>query len=215
MTIRILDELRFEDEEILNAMDAYQPKTRFKPGDLARLVDIPMYLQLKRRPLPQYWQIRFIISTWMYEILGIMQSEYVTGLDHAMSLLERRRGLHPNQYTRPVIYAHGFPHGANPDSATWFSERSLKKVGIRSTTADWEVVLDEAKAPFMGYDTDHLQVPYTFDVAPDLYANGENIGNPFSFEEGAFHTASLLGLEPAMMTPITYTDRRPRLQDED
>ncbi len=200
--IRILDptSVRYQDEELLLAFDEYPPKTKFKPGDLAIIQDVPEYLALRCTDIPNIWQIRFVISTWMFELMRLVHSDDPVGIDHAVCLLEERFGLTPERYFRPVIYAHGFPHGLNPDSATWFPERALRRIALRSSNEDWPVILDAARAPLLGYDESRMIAPYNFDVAPDLYANGESLGRPFHFEEAAVHSAALLGLEEALMT---------------
>lgn len=205
-TVKRLDpSLRMEDEDLIQALDAYPPKTRFKPGDIASIIDAPEYLLARRRMLPRYWQIRFVVSAWAYELMRLRHNNQgitIYGLDHAAALIEERRGLLPQRYARPIIYAHGFPHGAYPDTACWFAERCLRKLPLRGPTENWELILDEAKAPFLGYNGELLAAPFTFDIAPDLYSSGENLGSPFIFEETAFHTASLLGMEQRMLSAV-------------
>jgi hypothetical protein len=204
LPITIVDprSMTIADEEMVIAMQEHPPQSRFKAGDLAYLSEVPAYLRNTRDLLPRVWQVRFVISTWAHEIMRLVHSEeYLMGIDHAHALLERQR-LNPASYEKAVIYAHGFPHGMYPDSAAWFPERVLRKVVLRDTNQQWVQILDEAKAPFHGYDGANLLAPYTFDLAPDLYSKGENLGRPFSFEEATVHTAAELGLEEVLFRPV-------------
>jgi hypothetical protein len=189
-----------DDIATISAMDAHPPRTKFKPGDLAYLRSVPQRLAFLKgdRGIPQFWEIRFVVSLWAYELMLAVHSAPYLGFAGALERIH----VPPNEYSRPMIYAHGFPHGMNPDSATWFNEPDLRRVKIRQDTQDWRTVLDCARAPFHGIDTDNLCAPFIWDIAPDCYNSGENIGSPFSYEEATMHTASLLGLESALVVPI-------------
>jgi len=200
--IQIIDPTCITDEdlELIAAMDAYVPRTKFKRGDLAVLRGIPDMLRIKHEKagIPQFWQIRFAVSMWSYELMVVLQGTPGLGMDAAISRIQ----VPPSEYDRPMIYAHAFPHGENPDTAEWFTELELRRVNLRAPTEDWPVLLDYAKAPYAGPDTENLCFPGLFAIAPDYYAHGENIGKPFPCEEATYHTAALLGLESAMSVPI-------------
>ena len=203
LPVQILDpdSLTMADEEMLAAMAEYVPNTKFKPGDLAYLTEAPPYLRSMRRLLPRVWQVRFIISKWAHELMQLSHAYSVRGVDHAIALLDKQH-FDPNKYDQPVLYVHGYPHGLYPDSAAWVPERILRRVTLREQNQAWNTILDEAKAPFVGYDCHHLAAPYIFDQAPDMYSNGENLGKPFSFEEATTHTAALLGMEEVLFKPV-------------
>lgn len=213
LPITIVDpnSLTIADEEMLLAMVEHPPKTDFRPGDLGYLTEAPPYLRNTKKLIPRMWQVRFIISAWQYELMTLVQSQpTVHGIDHAIALLEQQ-GFAPSKYRRPVLYCHAFPHGLYPDSAAWMPETVyrdgawrplLRKVVFREHNQQWQSILDEAKAPFVGYDGSNLMVPYIYDVAPDLYSDGENLGRPFSFEEATVHTAALLGMEEVLFRPV-------------
>jgi len=197
------DRMTEADEEMIVAMMGYQPNTTLKPGDICYLTDVPQYLR-RRSVLPRMWQVRFVISAWQHELMALVQSQRnLAGMDQAMAMLNQQ-GLPEAKYTKPIVYCHAFPHGLYPDSASWMPERILKKIPFREMTQGWTTILDEARAPYIGHDPTHLIAPYTYDLAPDLYASGENLGRPFSFEEATVHTAALLGLEEAMWCPVDY-----------
>lgn len=200
--IQIIDPTCITDEdlEIIAAMDAYKPRTKFKPGDLATLRGIPEMVLIKhgKTGIPQFWQVRFAVSLWTFELMLVLQGTPGLGMDAAISRIQ----VPPAEYDRAMIYAHAFPHGENPDTAEWFKEPELRRVKLRSSTEEWPVLLDYAKVKYAGPDTDNLCVPWLFDIAPDYYKHGDNIGQPFPCEEATYQTAALLGLESAMSVPL-------------
>jgi hypothetical protein len=203
LPITILDKnsLTQNDEEMLVAMSEHPPKTDFRPGDLGYLVEAVPYLKNTSKMIPRIWQVRFIISQWQHELMRLVHSEPVAGIDHAAALLESR-GFAPANYRKPILYCHAFPHGLYPDSAAWMPVRALRRLTFRENNQQWESILDEAKAPYIGYDPTNLIAPYIYDLAPSMYADGENLGHPFSFEEATVHTAALLGMEEVMFKPV-------------
>jgi hypothetical protein len=204
LPIQVVDpkSMTLSDAELITAMSEYTPVTAFRPGDLAYLTEAPPRLRVARNALPRMWQIRFVISAWAHEIMRLVHSvDRVMGIDHVISLLESQ-DMQPDRYRKPIVYAHGFPHGMYPDTTAWFPERVLRKVVLKDSNQPWPAILDEAKAPYLGYNESGLMVPYTFDLAPDLYSNGENLGKPFSFEEATTHTACLLGMEEVLFKPV-------------
>jgi hypothetical protein len=203
LPIQIVDpnSLTLSDEELLVAMSEHPPATKFKAGDLAYLHEAPPYLRNTRKLLPRMWQVRFIISQWQHELMTLVQTQAVHGIDHAITLLDQQ-GFPEAKFRKPVLYCHAFPHGMYPDSAAWLPERVLRRVTFRESNQAWMTILDEAKAPFVGYDTTGMLAPYTYDLAPDLYSKGENLGRPFSFEEATVHTAALLGMEEVLCRPV-------------
>lgn len=190
------------EEELVTAMEEHTPDTKFRPGDLAYLLHAPDYVRIKFETVPRFWKVRFVVSQWAHELhqMAHADPERVMGVDHAVALLEAQGSLTERNYNRPWIYAHGYPHGRYPDTASWFPERALRRVMLRENNQEWETILDEAKAPFLGYED--MAAGFAFDLAPDLYAKGENLGRPFYHEEDTFHTACLLGMEEPMMKPV-------------
>jgi len=203
------DSMTLEDEELLDALNEYQPNTNLKAGDLAYLQRCPPSLKdrlkLQGRLVPLVWKVRFVVSAWAFNLHNVAHSypNKIVGIDHAVSLLEQEGSLRESQFDHPVIYAHAMPHGLWPDTAHWFPGASLRKVVVRDTNPEWPVVLDEAKAPFVGYDTDRILRPFVWKMAPDLYASGENLGQPLPSEEAAIHTACLLGMETMLLGDLS------------
>lgn len=230
------------DADFLEVMMEHQPRSSLKPGDVVLLRECPQGLRLRMQPrmIPLLWKVRFVVSSWTFELhqLAHAYPDKIMGIDHAVSMVEATSTVKPEHYTRPVVYAHAMPHGKWPDTAYWFREyfvkrvwdpniedfrtkrvKALQKINVRDPAIDWPTVLDEAKAPFLGYDVDEIVRPYVFDMAPDLYKNGENIGKPLPHEEAAIHTACLLGFEAPLLGDLsTGVDPHfvgsPRLVDE-
>lgn len=210
-----------DDDDLLRVMGEHQPKTKLKEGDLVYLTECPpaLRMRMKDRMIPLVWKVRFIVSSWTFELHQLAHSfpDRILGLDHAIHMIDSHSTLAPNRYTRPVIYAHAMPHGKWPDTAYWFREYRmepnrygemqrntlLKKVAVRDPNVEWSQVLDEAQAPFMGYDLDEINRPYVLDMAPDLYGDGENLGRPLPHEEAAIHTACLLGMESLLLGELS------------
>ncbi len=227
LPIEIVDPngLTLEDAEFLDAMMEYEPHTNLRPGDLAYLTECPPYLRsklrLEGRLVPLMWKVRFIVSAWAHELHNMAHAipDRIVGVDHAFALVEES-SLDPKRYNHAVIYAHAMPHGQWPDTSCWFPNRCFRKVVVRDPNHDWPVVLDEAKAPFLGYDTDRIMRPFVWQMAPDLYRDGENVGKPFAHEEAAIHTACLLGMEPLLLGDLSsgvdpYYVGSPRALDPD
>lgn len=223
--IHVINSLTPEEEIALWTMDRYMPNTRFKPGDHFMLKNaIEKHLHY-RRPIPSTWEVRFVISAWAYEIYSSWQVE-TTGSGHGFGIVPLVQSnitpesnyiiaeliedeivsngiLHPSDYTLPVVYAHGWPHGAFPDTAAWFfRHKDLVKLNLTDTSQPWDELLQEFKTPYLGYETDgHMN--FSLDIAPDHYAGGVSKRAPLLHEEASFHTACLLGLEEYIMTPIS------------
>lgn len=207
LPIRILDELSVqpEDGELVHAMAEHPPDSKFREGDLVYLQRCPGSLRLKRELVPRFWKIRWVISTFTYEVNALMHSQQhgeVMGIDHAIALLDAQGGLNETRYRQPFIYAHGFPHGHYPDSAMWFAESCFRRLTLREKNEAWELLLDEAHAPFRGWDRRTYARPVILDVAPDRYRDGEALGAPLPSEEATYQTACLLGMEEMMVRPV-------------
>jgi hypothetical protein len=215
------------DGEFIDLMLEHQPKTSLKEGDIVKLKEVPPYvrsrLNMQRRLIPVFWKVRFIVSAWAFEVHNLAHHypDSVAGIDHAVAMLESQGQLPEDRYTKAVVYAHAMPHGMWPDTAFWFPRRVLKKVTFREMNPGWPTVLDEAKAPFVGYDDEQIARPFIFDMAPDLYGDGENIGKPFEHEEETVHTMCLLGMEPFLLgdyadgvDPYYFSERKPLIDPE-
>ncbi len=198
-----------DDAEFLDVMMEYEPETQLSTGDMAYLMECPPHvrskLKLQDRKVPLMWKVRFIVSAWAFELHNMAHSipDRLYGVDHAYSVVESESCLDPKRYNNAVIYAHAMPHGLWPDTAFWFPNRCLKKVVVRDPNREWELVLDEAKAPFVGYDTDSFMRPFVWSIAPDLYGDGDNIGKPLQHEEAAIHTACILGMEDLLLGDLS------------
>lgn len=206
--IRILKDVTEAELGLISAMDEYPPRTKFSPGDLATLRRAPTHLRMRAIKntdglVPTFWKIRFVVSRWAYELHNLAYMNTM-GYERAVRVLLEESNLDEKSWRVPMIYAHGYPHGMYPDSAAWLPEYSLKRVSLAEANADWELILDEAKAPFLGYDSGGVGSQILLDYAPDLYSNGENLGAPFSHEEATFQTAAIIGLEEAMVVPQHY-----------
>lgn len=204
LPITIVDpqSMTMADEEMIVAFAEHMPESKFSAGDIGYLTEVTSYHRSRARMMPRLWQVRFIISMWQHELMALAHSHQgLMGIDHATALLQNR-GMAEINYRKPMLYCHAFPHGLYPDTAAWMPERVLRKITFRETNQQWQRILDEAKAPFVGYDDTHLMVPYIYDLAPDKYSSGEALGKPFSFEEDTVHTAALLGMEEVMFRPV-------------
>jgi hypothetical protein len=200
--------LTLEDEEFLQTMANYAPRSRFKPGDLALLQDIPLQFRNRRIAVPQVWKVRFVVSAATFELMNIRVQYGNIGMDRATSLLEAQRGITPNRYRSPVIYAHGYPHGTNPSTAAWIPERVLRRLVLREPNASWVDIVTSAGAEYLGYDSARIPSSFIFPLAPDDYSHGSNIGKPFDHEEDVVHSACLAGLEEYLFVPIILGERR-------
>ncbi len=206
--IVVLNELGLtaEEAELVQAMNEHAPETQFRDGDLVYLKRCPPRLRMQREMIPRFWKVRWVISTWAYEVHALVHNPElagnISGIDHIVALMEAQPSYEERRNKRSMIYAHAFPHGLYPDTAMWFTESCFRKATLTEICQTWPQVLDEAKAPFYGYDRDALLANFALDMAPDYYRDGEAIGRPFDSEEATFHTAALLGMEELMMTPV-------------
>lgn len=211
LPLQILDPERFtaDDALLLDLMFDHRPRTNLEPGNIVQLKAVPPSLRggLHRHGfaghVPAFWKVRYVLSLWAWSLLRLANTKAFTNIDALISEVEHE--LPSNSYRRPIVYAHGYPHGAWPDTATFFAEKHLRRTCINDgdldTLVEWPVVLDEAKADFRGYDTDSYNTAFHLDLAPDFYRDGENLGRPFDHEAAAFDTACILGLEEKMMLP--------------
>lgn len=204
LPIAIIDPHGFteNDASLVQAMASYAPQCRFQAGDLVMLTEVPGHLLRRGAVLPRIWKIRFIVTRYAYELMQIAwQHGGNIGMDRGISLLERHR-VDSSEYRKPVIFAHGYPHGMWPGTATWLPVRVLMRAPFREDNVQWRQIVESAGADFLGYDPERAQASIGFPVAPDDYSMGQNIGKPFDHEENVTHAACLSGLEEAMMVPI-------------
>lgn len=216
--VNIIDEpmLTWDDEEVITALAMYKPRTKLKAGDVVMLEYIPGHLRdtstdYYKHLLPRCWKIRFVITWWAYDLMHT--AERLGGrvkISEVRQMLERAAGRHQQyDYCRPMIYAHGYPHGQYPDTAAWLPEQCLRPLKYREANEQWPEIIDEAKSRYVGYNREKHPVPYALDLAPDNYRYGENIGRPFVPEELLVHTLVFDGFEEEMNIPIPVNgDRR-------
>lgn len=197
-----------KDVELMTALDQYKPATNYRPGDLFTMVreQIPSWIVTKYgspHEIPIVWKVRFVVSKWAWTLMSILQSngtDWAMGPDHAAAQVERSK-LPAHRYYDALIYAHAYPHGINPDSAVFLEEVDKKgrpntrRIFFREENPEWPVILDEARAPFFGIPTSSSKAPFTWNLAPDLYQDGENIGKPFRHEDDTVDALCMSGLE--------------------
>jgi hypothetical protein len=199
-----------QHEELLSTLAEYAPRTRFKRGDLAMLRgEVPKKVAMVQDRIPRVWEVRFVVSKWAMEAMLTLHSRLdVNGADHLRAMIESHGGLPEYQYEQPVIYAHGYPHGMYPNTAAWLGEWNLKRLVLRDPIVAWRNVVEEAGASFYGYDSNGLTQPFHFEVAPDDYSHGSNLGRPFLHEEPNVESLCISGLEEYLFDPIVLGQRR-------
>lgn len=202
------EELELHEEEFIWLMNQYPADTNLRHGDIVYALSTPPDLRqayvFQEHGIPQFWKIQFVTSEWQRSLRTVMRTFEVDADLAARHLAgDQSLGLpgelEPSRRTRAYAYVHGFPHGNNPNTAWWFPCSQLKKLSLRTLDVDWYPVLDEFKTPFYGYEEEETGSGLVLDMAPDMYAEGIALNGPMSHEEGAFHTASLMGLEEQMM----------------
>lgn len=196
------------DLELISALGFHPPNTEYSPGDLLRLrVDaLPAYMRARfpnPHEIPPVWKVRFVISKWAWNLMSILESEgssFISGTDHAIARVEQSK-LSPHNYTDAILYIHAYPHGLNPDSTLWLEERNKRGVRtterffVREENPQWPQILDEARAHFVGFDPSTARTPISWNLSPDLYQDGENIGKPFVHEYSTVDLMCSNGLE--------------------
>jgi hypothetical protein len=95
-----------------------------------------------------------------------------------------------------------------PNTAAWLAEWNLKRLVLRDPIQPWRGIVEEAGAQFYGYDSSTLPQPYTFELAPDDYSHGSNLGRPFMHEESNVETLCISGLEDHLFDPIVIGRKR-------
>lgn len=207
--IPLHDSLSEADIALIEAVSYVAPDTSLGKSDICVLARPNRKQCMRRDPVANMWQIRFVISGWTYGAYLAAYKLQRDGTWHdclrahkndVFSMLQALNHVPPSQFRSAVIYAHAFPHGLYPDSAEWFYETHLRPYALRSSHEDWPLILDSAKALYVGHADQPLAV--SLDLAPDMYRDGENLGNPFSFEESTVHTLALLGHEEFMVKPV-------------
>jgi hypothetical protein len=217
MRLQQIGDLSDREHQFLWMMQEYPPESQLQHGDICyldhvspRLLHNPHFVEFG---FPRFWKVQFVVSAYQFEMHNAMQNTGFGG-DQAYTYLDAG-GFDFRRANEPVVYAHGFPHGDNPNTTQWFPETCLRKLCLRTEDVDWEPVLDEFRTPFHGYDHGSLRGGFVLDMAPDRYAEGLHLGGPLSHEEPTFHAAASVGLEAAMMTKEdprlirTYTDVDP------
>lgn len=204
LPISIVDKnaLTQNDEELIQAMAQHRPKTRFRAGDFGYLREIPFHLKRRHHALPQIWKVRFVITAWAYELMSVTMAHGGNiGMDRAIALLDRS-GYDASQNRKPMIYAHGAPHGNYPNTAAWLPERALRRLMYNDRNIGWQHIIEEAGAQYYGYDAEKIPTSFAFSLAPDDYSHGSSIGKPFLHEEDVTHRMCLGGLEEHLFIPL-------------
>lgn len=203
LPLSILQEefLTSDDEEVMQALAAYRPRTKIKAGDFVMLEEVPIWL--KNRPIqPRCWKVRFVITVYAYHLMLLVEHYGgKLGLDRAISLLESQPHPAPRDYRKPMVYGHGYPHGEYPDTAAWLPESMLRRTIYTETQMPWQDIVNEAGAEYRGFDTDQFKSRFVLDFAPDNYKQGSNLGRPFRAEEPLVHTLHFLGLGEMLEVP--------------
>jgi hypothetical protein len=200
--------LSLHDEDLIAEMAKFRPRTRLREGDFVLLTSVPHYLKY-RRILPRCWKVRFVVTRWAYELMSItLQHGGTLTLDHAKQQLERFSRMRPQDVRTPMIFAHGYPHGQYPDSAAWLPWELVRRTTFRELAMPWPEIVEEAGANYLGYDSDKLPTRFVFDVAPDNYAHGDDIGRPFRAEEPLVHTLHYAGLDEMLDLPFIVGERQ-------
>jgi hypothetical protein len=209
LPVNILDErmLTMRDEELIEAMAMYKPRTRLKEGDFVILTDIPSYMH-SREVLPRCWKVRFVVTYWAYDLMR-MSAAYggAISITEARFMLERAAGHNAYDFRRPMVFGHGYPHGEYPDTAEWLPERLLRRTVFREETMPWVEIVHEAGARYLGYDAEQIATRFVLDLAPDEYKNGSNLGRPFKQEEPLVNTLHFAGLGEMLEVPYVVGER--------
>jgi hypothetical protein len=201
LTILQEEFLTSNDEELMQALTQYRPRTKIKAGDFVMLDEIPAWL--KNRPiLPRCWKVRFVITAYAYHLMQLVEHHGgQLGLDQAISFLEAQPYPAPRDYRKPMVYATGYPHGEYPDSAAWLPEPSLRRTIYKETQMAWFDIVNEAGAEYRGFDSEQFKSRFALDFAPDNYKDGNNLGRPFVAEEPLVNTLHFLGLGEMLEVP--------------
>jgi hypothetical protein len=210
------------DLEIIAALDIHPPSTEYKAGDLLKVrVDrLPSHVRMRWRSpdeIPLVWKVRFVISKWAFNLMSILEqagTDTFSGIDQAITRVESTKLSH-HRYNDAILYLHAFPHGMNPDSAIFLEEknaqgaRTTERFFLREVNPAWPVILDEARAPYVGFDPSDARMPITWNLAPDLYRDGENIGKPFEHEFATVDVMANSGLERLLFDKRIRKERAP------
>lgn len=208
------------DNLLIRALSDFAPLTALKNGDLCVVKKLRKDLRVRFRGsgIPMFWKVQFVASRAQLELYKGTLAAGRAGLIGLEDLTEDINSSVFNGFSteeswlRSYVYAHGFPHGMHPNTASWFEEGALQRVMLEVPDMDWEPVLDEFHTQFRGYELpDFTHV--SMDLAPDLYALGLNLERPLLHEEETFHAGALLGLEEDMATPAEV-DQLPELDPE-
>lgn len=215
LNIQVLDEkmLTVDDEELIEAMAMYKPKTMFREGDLAFLLGIPDYYS-DRPFLPRVWKIRFIVSYWAWNLMRLLTDRGGSmTLAQAKFYMEQNKYLHGGkEHRKPMIYAHGYPHGMYPDTAAWLPESMLRRTVMTELTQEWRPIVEESDAPFLGYDMDTHNSRFVLDIAPLKYGTGPKRKNPFRAEESLCNDLyKIQGMDQLLEIPM-YPNEQDRVR---
>lgn len=222
LPLSILQEqlLTSEDEEIMQALARHVPNTKIRAGDFVLLRTVPEWLSKNRRVVPRCWKVRFVISQYAWNLIRVVDLYGgKLGIDRAIALMEGNRNTSLREYRKPMIYAHGYPHGKYPNSAAWLPEDRLQRTIHAEDPMEWVEIVESAHAPYAGFDTEKFNTRFILDFEPDHYADGRNIGRPFDPEEPLVNTLYFGGLEEMMEIPFIFdgqpVSRQPRGIDQD
>lgn len=196
------------DETLLDIMSMYKPRTRFREGDIVMLLEVPRYLALRREVIPRLWKIRFIITAWAWDLLGhVVTHRGALSPDQAVTMLEAKKDLEDTEWRRPLIFAHGYPHGEYNNSAAWLPESYLKRTIKNEARQAWRPIVEELQAEYRGYDTTSLPTRFYLDLEPNDYKSSRSLHRPLVAEEPVVQALHTSGLGPWLEIPYISNER--------
>lgn len=204
------ERLDMYDERLIQEMARFKPNTRVQEGDIVYLIRVPPWLN-RRQVLPRFWKVRFVVTNWAYRLMHMaIEARGMIALEEAVAMLQAASNFTERRAMAPMVFAHGYPHGAHPDSAEWVPEQLLKRTEESELTASWDAILDEAEAPYIGYQIDH-NINFDFDLQPSEYSVGRNLSRPFRAEEPVVHTLCSGGsdIEELLFLPYSQDNYQP------
>ena len=193
--------LSMHDELLIQEMTRYRPRTKIKEGDVLYLMAVPPWLWHQRDEVPRWWKVRFVASYWAYHIMSVATK--VGGgvtVDHARQLLRGAANHVRGNARLPMVFAVPVPHGENANSAVWLPVELLKRTTLYEPNQHWRHIVEEFKTAYRGYEL-RPDIAFHFDLEPDDYAKGQNLGRPLRAEEDLVDDMCAQGFETSLHVP--------------